>query len=91
MDKLSISDLNIILVEPSDTQRKIISGMLTKANVKQIDSIANIAEAKKLIQLHGADLIVSAMYLEDGTAIELLKFVKDHPDFKHIPFMLVSS
>ncbi|MCP4236760.1 MAG: two-component system response regulator, partial [Aestuariibacter sp.] len=42
MEKLSISDLNIVLVEPSDTQRKIISTFLTKENVKQIDSAANI-------------------------------------------------
>ena len=76
MEKLSISDLNIVLVEPSDTQRKIISGMLTKENVKQIDTAANIAEARKLVELHGADLIVSAMYFEDGMALDLLKFTK---------------
>ena len=91
MEKLSISDLNIVLVEPSDTQRKIISGMLTNEQVKQIDSAASIAEAKNLVELHGADLIVSAMYFEDGTAIDLLKFIKSHESFRHIPFMLVSS
>ena len=51
MEKLSISDLSIVLVEPSDTQRKIISGMLTKEHVKQIDTAANIAEAKKMVEL----------------------------------------
>ena len=91
MEKLSISDLNIVLVEPSDTQRKIISGMLTKENVKQIDTAANIAEARKLVELHGADLIVSAMYFEDGMALDLLKFIKENASYKHVPFMLVSS
>ncbi len=91
MEKLSISDLNIVLVEPSDTQRKIISTFLTKENVKQIDSAANITEAKQLIDQHGADLIISAMYFEDGAAIELLKYVKEHESLRTIPFMLVSS
>ena len=36
MEKLSISDLHIILVEPSDTQRKIITTLLLKENVKEI-------------------------------------------------------
>ena len=91
MDKLSISDLHIVLVEPSDTQRKIITTLLLKEKVGEIDPVSTLAEARAAIKAHGADLIVSAMYYEDGTAIELLKFVKEEPETASIPFMLVSS
>ncbi|QPG04791.1 response regulator [Salinimonas marina] len=91
MEKLSICDLNIVLVEPSDTQRKIITTLLLKEKVKEIDSVASLAEARAAIRSHGADLVVSAMYFEDGTASELLRFIKEDPDFENIPFMLVSS
>ena len=91
MEKLSISDLHIILVEPSDTQRKIITTLLLKENVKEIDPVSTLSEARSAVKAHGADLIVSAMYYEDGTALELLKFIKEDDAFKSIPFMLVSS
>ena len=91
MEKLSISDLHIILVEPSDTQRKIITTLLLKENVKEIDPVSTLSEARSAVKAHGADLIVSAMYYEDGTALELLKFIKEDEAFKSIPFMLVSS
>lgn len=91
MEKLSIQDLHIVLVEPSDTQRKIITTLLLKEKVKEIDPVSTLAEAKSALKAHSADLIVSAMYYEDGTAIELLKFVKESPETAAIPFMLVSS
>ena len=91
MEKLSISDLHIVLVEPSDTQRKIITSLLMQENVREIDAVSSIEEARKAIESHSADLVVSAMYFEDGTAIELLKFIKDSTEYASIPFMLVSS
>ena len=91
MDKVSIQDLHIVLVEPSDTQRKIITTLLLKEKVKEIDAVSTLAEAKAAIKAHGADLIVSAMYFEDGTAIELLTFIKEHAEHAAIPFMLISS
>ncbi len=91
MEKLSISDLHIVLVEPSDTQRKIITTLLLKEKVKEIDPVSTVAEARAAIKSHGADLIVSAMYFEDGTALELLKFLKESEEHSSTPFMLVSS
>ena len=57
MEKLSISDLNLLLVEPSDTQRKIITAMLLKENVKEIDAVSTVAEANAALKSHGADLV----------------------------------
>lgn len=91
MEKLSIWDLHIVLVEPSEMQRKLITNLLLNEEVKEIDTASTIAEAKKAITSHGADLIVSAMYFEDGSAIELLKFIKEQTEYASIPFMLVSS
>lgn len=91
MDHIAISDLNILLIEPSDTQRKIITSLLLKENVAEIDSVSNMSEALAALKLHGADLVVSAMYLEDGTALKLLKEIKESEETASIPFMLVSS
>ncbi|WP_026374473.1 response regulator [Aestuariibacter salexigens] len=91
MQHLSISDLHILLVEPSDTQRKIISSLLIKEKVDEIDAVSTVAEAKAAMRSHGADLVVSAMYFEDGTGLDLLKSMKNDAETASIPFMLVSS
>ena len=91
MDHISLSDLNVLMVEPSDTQRKIISSLLIKQNVGEIDAVSTVAEAKSALKAHGSDVVVSAMYFEDGTGLDLLKSIKDNPETANIPFMLVSS
>ena len=91
MEHIQISDLNILMVEPSDTQRKIISSLLIKENVGEIDAVSTVAEAKSALRAHGADVVVSAMYFEDGTGLDLLKQMKEDPETASVPFMLVSS
>lgn len=91
MEHISLSDLNILLIEPSDTQRKIITSLLIKENVSEIDSVSTLAEARSALATHGADLVISAMYLADGTAHDLLKELKSNAETASIPFMLVSS
>ncbi|MDO6691665.1 response regulator [Aliiglaciecola sp. 3_MG-2023] len=91
MDHLSLSDVNILLIEPSDTQRKIISSLLIKENVGSVDSVSTLAEAKSALQSHRSDVVVSTMYFEDGTGLDLIKYIKSNTETASIPFMLVSS
>lgn len=91
MENVQLSDLNILLLEPSDTQRKIITSLLIKEQVGEIDAVSSVAEAKTALRSHGADLVVSAMYFEDGTGLDLLKHMKSITELQSTPFMLVSS
>jgi two-component system chemotaxis response regulator CheY len=91
MDHVSLSDLNILLIEPSDTQRKIITSLLIQENVGEIDAVSNVAEARSALKSHAADLVVSAMYFADGTGLDVLTGMKENPETASIPFMLVSS
>ncbi|GAB5382190.1 MAG: response regulator [Aliiglaciecola sp.] len=91
MDQISLSDVNILLIEPSDTQRKIISSLLIKEDVGQVDSVSTVAEAKSALRAHASDVVVSAMYFADGTGLDLLKHIKGTEEIASIPFMLVSS
>jgi two-component system chemotaxis response regulator CheY len=91
MHNILLSDLSIVLVEPSDTQRKIITGLLSQENVKHVFAVSNVKEAISTLNKDGADLVLSALYLEDGTALEILLKMKNTPASADIPFMLVSS
>ncbi|WP_395341807.1 response regulator [Ningiella sp. W23] len=91
MQTLSISDLHILLVEPSDTQAKIIKSLLNKEDVNGVDIVKNVAQAKHEIQKHNVDVVVSAMYLADGSGLDILQHLKAENATSNIPFMLVSS
>jgi two-component system chemotaxis response regulator CheY len=91
MHKLSISDLHILLVEPSDTQSKIIKAMLLAENVQTVDVVQNVAQAQASLKARGADMVVSTMYLSDGSGLDILTFIKDDDANASMPFMLVSS
>lgn len=91
MQNLSISDLHILLVEPSDTQAKIIKGLLTSEDVHGVDIVKNVTQAKHEIQKHNIDVVVSTMYLADGSGIDILEYLKTNETSSNIPFMLVSS
>jgi len=85
------SSLSILLVEPSPTQNKIITSHLSEEGVEQIDSVCNGEEAIAFVQKYPPDLVISAMYLPDMSATELLSELRHRKDFESINFMLISS
>lgn len=88
---LSISDLHILLVEPSDTQAKIISGLLAQEDVIGVEIVKNVAQAKQAIDMSHIDIVVSSMYLADGSGLDILTHLKQSELHSSTPFMLVSS
>ncbi|MCD8512110.1 MAG: response regulator [Nitrincola sp.] len=91
MASLSAAQLNILLVEPSPLQRKIITQQLNTAGVMAIDSVDAIKSAIESIQHIKPDLIISALHFPDGTALELLGWIRHTPQYSELPFMLISS
>jgi two-component system, chemotaxis family, chemotaxis protein CheY len=85
------SDLSILLVEPSSVQQKIIVSHLKEAGVASIDTANNGEEALKLVEKYPPDLVISAMYLPDMSATELLTTIGQFDTEHDINFMLVSS
>ncbi|MBU3002994.1 response regulator [Paraglaciecola arctica] len=91
MHHLSLSEVSIILVEPSDTQRKIILKQLAAADINHVEAVGSVKQALATITKQGADLVVSAMYFEDGTGLDIIKQLKNSDSHAATPFMLISS
>lgn len=89
--QFNASQLSILLIEPSEVQRKVITRHLADAGVSQVDGAASIAEAQEKLGYLNPDLVASAMYFEDGDADKLLDFMFSQPHLRDTPFMLVSS
>lgn len=90
-DKLTTSDLSILLIEPSKTQLKVITNHLTSEGINNIEGQNSGNDALQSLSCYKPDLIISSMYLPDMTATSLLKQIKLSDDLKDIPFMLISS
>ncbi len=88
---LNISELSILLVEPSPTQLKVIINHLKKEGVNSIEGVTTGTEALASISAYPPDLIMSSLYLPDMTATELVTEIKQSEINNNIPFMLISS
>ncbi|RUO43136.1 response regulator [Idiomarina aquatica] len=88
---VALDQLRILLVEPSDVQRKVISQHLNQAGLDQTRGAASISEAKQLIQSWQPDIVTSAMYFADGTGHELIEHIHQNNLHDTVHFMLVSS
>ncbi|WP_347989400.1 response regulator [Methylomonas sp. AM2-LC] len=91
MHSIKISDLSILLIEPSAMQLKVILQHLRSEGITNIEGISSGKEALAVLEQHQPDLIVSALYLPDMTAIELLERIRHDEKLHNISFMLVSS
>ncbi|MFT2109861.1 response regulator [Marinomonas sp. 2405UD68-3] len=84
-------DLSVLLIEPSDVQRKLISRALSDAGIPIVEYASNIDETLTALTTYTPDLVISSMYLSDGTADDLLQHIRHNPDTESQAFMLVSS
>lgn len=91
MSRLSISDLSILLVEPSLAQQKMIESRLREAGNENVHSVVSPQLAWENMKTIAPDLIMCSMYFDEMTGSELLLKMKQDDELKDIPFMLVSS
>ncbi|MFT2099393.1 response regulator [Marinomonas sp. 2405UD66-6] len=87
----AINDLSFLLVEPSDTQRKIIVKALQEAGIKQIECVNSIQETMDTLSSFPPDLVISSMYLPDGSANDLIDRIRSNEETEGQCFMLISS
>ncbi len=88
---ITVSELSLLLVEPSDVQSRIINQSMRDLGVRNIETATTLAEARAAISKSQPDLVVSAMYLPDGTAEDFLNDLRARPETEDQAFMVISS
>lgn len=91
MSDLLISDLLILLIEPSSTQRRVILSFLKDLGIENVDVAENGTQAMEHMNRVVPDLVISSMHLPEMTGADLLHRMRESGDLSHIPFMLISS
>ncbi len=88
---MNVGELSIVLVEPSAMQIKIISRHLAEEGVGNVEGVSSGKDALDAMARYTPDLVISAMYLPDMTATELVARMRQRPGLEAVAFMLVSS
>ena len=88
---LSISQLDVLLVEPSGTQQRIIQEYLVELGAREPDQVRTAGDALTAMHDRTPDLVISAMHLPDMTGTELIQAMRSNPDTIDVAFILISS
>jgi diguanylate cyclase (GGDEF)-like protein len=81
--------LRILLADNVALYQKILGRALADTNA-QFFSVSTFAEAQNAIETAQFDVICCAMYLEDATAVNLVKYIRSKEQYKHIPFLILT-
>lgn len=82
---------NILVVEDSSTTRSMI-----RAALEEMEDFTSVEagtgfEALKTLPTQNFDLIITDINMPDINGLELISFVKNHPSYKEIPLLIVST
>lgn len=91
MNNKEFIDLQVFLVEPSNTQRHIIKHFLSDIGISNITFVTSGKETLELLKYSYPDLIMSSMYLPDMTGADLVRHIRADSDSYDMAFLLISS
>lgn len=88
---LTSADLSILLVEPSTMQLKLIMRHLQQAGISNIEGVSSAEAALAQMAIYPPDLVITAMYLPEMSAAELITKARTQQANQDMAFMLISS
>lgn len=80
-----------MMVEPSETQGKIITRALRQAGLQHICAVRSGRQALEEARLAPPDLVISALHLPDMTAGQLIEHLHAMPARERLAFVVISS
>jgi len=69
-----------LIVEDSGSSRELLSEWLKQVGFDSIHSQATLGEAEAVLKTRSFDLVLLDLQLPDGSGLDLLKRLEDHPD-----------
>lgn len=91
MSELGLSDLVVVIVEPSTMQRHIVEKALAANGISTVLACEDGSQALEVIEREVPDLVISTMYLPDMTGTDLIHRIRESGQTGDTPFLLISS
>ena len=84
--------MKVLLVEDSASMRALLSNAIEDGTLDvEIVEASNGFEALKMLPHHKFDAILTDINMPDINGLELVSFLKNHPIYKAIPIMVIST
>ena len=88
---MNLSELFVLIIEPSKVQRTIIVSQLKSFGIDNIDEYSDGRSALNAMHLQSPDIVLSSMHLPDMTGTDVVNEMRKNPNLSDITFLLVSS
>jgi len=82
---------NVLIVEDSRAMRGLIRATVEQMPGFLTHEAGSGFEALKALPKHQYDLIITDINMPDINGLELISFVKNHPQYRDIPLIVVST
>jgi len=82
---------NVLIVEDSRAMRGLIRATVERMPGTATHEAGSGFEALKALPARRFDLIITDINMPDINGLELISFVKNHPQYKEIPLIVVST
>ena len=83
--------MKILLVDDFATMRRIIKNILRQAGYSSIFEAENGVAALELLKKEQIEFIISDWNMPQMPGIDLLKAVRNSPEWKDLPFLMVTA
>ena len=86
-----LGSLHALLVEPSAMQARIIRKACDEVGLLHVEGVGSVADAHATMRRRPPDVVLSALYLPDGSGTGLVTAMRADPLLENVAFILISS
>ena len=83
--------INVLVVDDQESMRGIVRGHLRSLGFERILEANSAREAIEVLKTSQVQLILSDFNMDNGSGLDLLKFVRSHPIMKKTAFIMITG
>jgi two-component system chemotaxis response regulator CheY len=83
--------MKVLVVDDFSTMRRIVKNILRQLGFENIVEADDGETAVRKLESERIDFVVSDWNMPKMSGLELLKWVRSHPEFKDMPFLMVTA
>jgi len=81
----------IMVVDDSATTRSLVASYISEWDDCEVVEAASGFEALKILPARKIDLIMTDINMPDINGLELINFIRENPNYRHIPTIIITT
>jgi two-component system chemotaxis response regulator CheY len=86
-----LTEVNVLVVDDVNSMRVNIRDLLKGAGFSKVKVAGGVDDAKKLLEDEPIHLVLSDLHMEPLNGLDFLAYVRSHPVYKTVPFLMVTA